>query len=280
MNLIKTILLTSMVMISGKGLACEHDHPDTLSRPIESSYGIELGGTKDLHTYLSPVSFTGFRGALTGHWMKAVPFNPEHVRMQFDALIEGAVTGARYGRNRGYDGGFGVSWSMLYSWRVARGVNLSAGGGPAIEAGAFYVPSGGNNPVSARASVGLDLKVSATWRQQAGRMPIKIVEEASIPSLSVFFSQQYGESFYEIYIGNHSGLAHCGWWGNRFGIDNFIGVDMEFSRGTLRVGYSLRFRNEEVCGLINRRFSNSVGIAFTPRAVCKNILKKTQYAPY
>ncbi len=53
--------------------------------------------------------------------------------------------------------------------------------------------------VSARASLSHPFKI--------GKLDLLLRDEISIPSLSVFFCPEYGETYYEIYLGNHKGLA-------------------------------------------------------------------------
>lgn len=64
-----------------------------------------------------------------------------------------------------------------------------------------------------------------------------ISDQMSVPTLGAFFAPQYGETYYEIWLGNHNGLAHCGWWGNNFGIRNLLSVKLDFGRTAMEIGY-------------------------------------------
>ncbi len=83
-----------------------------------------------------------------------------------------------------------------------------------------------------------------------------------IPSAGAFFSPQYGETMYEIYLGNRKDLVHFGWWGNSFGIDNMLAFDLMFGRKFLRLGYRLDLRTFNAENLDTQILRNSFTIAY------------------
>lgn len=254
---------------------------DTIqSRPIESLYSLTAGYSRHLHTYMSPLRYRGPEIALEGRWMKALPASPEKLRMEFDARLSAATATTAHGSMRGYDASLRFGWSLLHAWRVTPSLILSAGGGPSLEAGVFYLPANGNNPASARARLGIDLRFTATYSLRLGRLPARLVEEVTLPAIAAFFMPQYGESYYEIWLGNRTGLAHCAWWGNHFGIINFAGIDLRFSRGTLRVGYEYTFRNAEANNLIGRSSGYALSVGYSPAGRCRNCPDKKAEVTY
>ncbi len=80
-----------------------------------------------------------------------------------------------------------------------------------------------------------------------GALPVTFRYQPSMPLTGVFFSPDYGELYYEIYLGNKSGLVHCAWPGNYFRFDNLITLDLRFKGATLRLGY----HNEIYSGKVN-----------------------------
>lgn len=210
---------------------------EELPRPVTQEYRIEIGGGSALSTYLSPLRYAGRALAVTGSWTKASQWAPESLVMRFDASL-----GTRTYHNPahtasmiGFNGMFG--WGMAWRKRLPHSLQLTAGGMLDVNGGCLYLPRNGNNPVSVLASASFDLTASLSWRFNIGKLPMILSDEVRLPSLGCFFSPAYGETYYEIWLGNHNGLAHCGWWGNRFCLDNLLKVSLDFGRTAMEVGY-------------------------------------------
>ncbi|MDE7407810.1 MAG: hypothetical protein K2M76_05260, partial [Muribaculaceae bacterium] len=60
---------------------------------------------------------------------------------------------------------------------------------------------------------------------------------------------------------NHSGLAHCAWWGNYFRLDNLVTADWQLGNtSSLRLGYRGEVFTTRVCGITTRSFVHSLVI--------------------
>lgn len=245
----------------------EEMRPDTVmptSRPVLSIYSLEIGAARDLSTYLSPLYYEGLDVALSGSWTKDFNHWPDRCVMRFEASIDfqsmlnPAGTARMYGMSGRF--GWGLAWSRRFAdaWRVTVGPMLD------IYGGALYLTRNGNNPVTALASAGLDAQGSLSWRGRFGRLPVEVVDEVRIPTVSVFFCPEYGESYYEIYLGNRRGLAHCGWWGNAFGIDNLISLRMNLGKTGLMVGYRFDMRRFNANHLDTQIVRNAFVIGVIP----------------
>lgn len=224
-------------------------------RPLTAFYGIEIGGARDFNTYLSPIRQTGTHAGIQASWSRATGFAPEKVIMDFDARF--AMDFCRNKQHTSSMTGidFALAWDMLYRLRPLPGLQLAGGGGIELDAGALYLPRNSNNPVAARLSLALTLNLRADYSFHLGRLPITITDRFSLPSLGVFFSPEYGESYYEIYLGDHSGLANCGWWGNHFQVSNLLLA--QFTLGNIRLcaGYRVECRSS-YANKINTRLVN------------------------
>lgn len=158
-------------------------------------------------------------------------------------------------------------WGINRRWRLTDGWQLAAGATAGFDVGVIYLPRNGNNPASAKADVSLSLRGSASKRLTIWSLPVLVTETVSLPSLSAFFSPQYGEPYYEIYLGNHSGLAHCGWWGNHFRLNNLITADMDFGRTALRIGYGFNINTSYVNDLNTQIITHSFVIGVIPHGL-------------
>lgn len=238
-----------------------------VSRPVTGIYSVEAGGKNVQATYLSPLHYTGTAWTLSGQWSKAMPFNPERALMHFhgsagfDNMLNPAGTARMVALNASFR--WGMSWRTMLPWRL----QLTAGGTLGIDGGAYWLMRNGNNPVQAMASVNLAAIASIGRPLKVGRLDMLVRDEVSLPSLGVFFSPEYGESYYEIYLGNHHGLVHPGWWGNNFRIDNLLSVTIDFGRTAAMVGYRFKADTQWANNLNTKIFTHSVVIGVIPGGI-------------
>lgn len=249
-------------------------------RPVVSAYRLEAGSKSAYASYLSPFSYRGTNYAFSGLWTKVLPCNPQHLSMQFEGRVNygSYLNPAKTARE--LDLHVSVQWGLMWQQRFAGNWLAGAGGTAGIYGGALYLPRNGNNPVSPQAAIGIGANLFASKHFCIKRLPVLVADRLTIPLMSGFFSQDYGESFYEIYLGNHSGLAHFGHPGNRFGIDNLFSVTLDFGRAALEVGYRFSTQTEKACNLTTRMWNNAFVIGIIPGGIGLKNNKKAIYPLY
>lgn len=253
------LLLLTAIMCLPRAEADESTVP--AGRPITSLYGIEAGGLNSTNTYLNPLPFTGWSLGLFGGWGKEMKQNPEHLVMAFTADI-----GMSRGLNPAKSGQllsatFHFGWGPAYRLKLPYNLTLTAGGALDLFAGINYLSLNSNNPVNIMAYTGIDVTTGLSETFKIGRLPVTIADRVSLPTLGAFFMPGYGETLYEIYLGNRSGLAHFGWWGNCFGINNHLSFTMHFGKRSLSVGYRLNVRTFHANNLVTQYVRNAFTIA-------------------
>lgn len=148
------------------------------------------------------------------------------------------------------------SWGMMHRWRPLSGLQLFAGASTSFDGGVIYNPLNSNNPVAVKLHWSLNPTAMAVYNMKLWNMPLTFRYQATISAFGLFFSPDYGESYFELYVGNHSGLVHAGWWGNRFDMQNALTVDMHFGNTVLRVGYSGLIRTSWICNINSQIYNN------------------------
>lgn len=242
---------------------CDSATSDNL-RPVLSTYNLEIGAARNFSNYLSPLYYSGTSYGLSGSWAKRFNRWSNRCEMRFEGgvTVDDALNPAKTARMMGVTArfGWGLGWYRGFArdWTVGIGPMLDVYGG------ALYVPRNGNNPVAALASAGIDLQAGVAWRHRIGKFPIIVSEEFSIPTLSAFFCPGYGESYYEIYLGNRKDLVHCGWWGNAPGINNLLSFKINFGKTGLQIGYRLDLRTFRANNLDTQLFRNALVIGVIP----------------
>ncbi len=237
------------------------------ARPVTGSYRLEIGGMNARSTYLSPLKYSGTSVGASGEWRKSFQKNPENLVMTFSGAVnfEDMINTPGSARMLGADAEF--NWGMAYRTRLPKDFQITAGGVVDINGGALYLTRNGNNPVSVNAWAGIDLTASASWHFTLGKLPILVSENVKLPTLGAFFCPGYGETYYEIYLGNHKGLAHCGWWGNHFSISNFLCLTLDFGRTAMELGYRYDYRSSSANNLVTRTSRNSFVIGVIPGGI-------------
>lgn len=270
MRYLATLILSLLTLISFSARAQNGDDRtsecdiESLPRPVKGSYALTIGHTEAVSTYLSPLRYTGTIYGASGEWAKVFQHSPRNWIMRFEggadwmSLLNPAQTAAMYGA----EGRF--NWSLMRRFNTACGISLYAGAGADLEAGILYLPRNGNNPANANAAIGLSLAGGASYRLTLGRLPVLISDNVRVPSLSLFFSPQYGETYYEIYLGNTAGLVHAGWWGNRFCIANTLSFSLDFGRTAMQLGYRYEYNSAHACRLNTRISSHAFVIGVIP----------------
>lgn len=242
---------------------------DTIAnaRPIIGVYSLEIGGQSVLATYLSPLHYKGVRFAGSGRWSKALPFNPEHAIMDFDASLEWSslMNPAKTARMIGLNATF--SWGMSWRKKLPMNFQVTAGGAVGIGGGAYYLLRNSNNPVQTMGYGDIDIVGSVSKHFKIGKLPVLITDRVRIPSLGLFFCPGYGETYYEIYLGNHKDLIHAGWWGNNFRIDNLLSVTLDFGKTAMTVGYRYNLYTQWANNLNMKIHSNSFVIGVIPGGI-------------
>lgn len=245
----------------------EFEEKDSTRQPVVGVYSITLGHKVARIDYLSPLSYSGLNLGIEGSWSKALPFDPEHAVMQFDGAVNfsSLLNPARTAKMVGLDANF--SWDIDWRARLRHNLQIRAGGGIDIKGGAYYLLRNSNNPVEAIANASLMLTASASWHFNLGKVPVLVADRVKLPFIGAFFCPQYGETYYEIYLGNHEGLAHCGWWGNNFRISNLLSVTLDLGKTALMLGYSLEAYNQWANHLNSKIITNSFVIGVIPNGI-------------
>lgn len=243
-------------------------------RPVYASYALKAGNSHRADTYLSPIKYSGWQTGFLYERIQAMKFNPENWVMQLKLGIDLDCTTNLVGNSDMWFAGVNASWGMMRRWKLPCG--FSTGIGPAIglNAGCLYLERNGNNPASAKVSLTADASGYIAWNGSLLNIPLTVRYEGRLPVIGAFFSPDYGELYYEIYLGNHSGLAHCAWWGNYIRYDHQLTADLHFGSTSLRIGYCGQLFSSKVNDIVTRTFSHGAIIGISGEWISLNPTKK------
>lgn len=236
---------------------------DSIMRPLNATYSLELGNRRITDTYLSPIRHTGLGTRISGQWRQAMKHNPQKQITGIQASIAYATTHNPQHNSTMTDIGATLQWDMQWRFRPMPSLQAEIGPGIALDAGATYLPRNSNNPVSARLSLDATLAAGAHYTLTLGPAHIRINDTFTLPCIGIFFSPQFGQSYYEIYLGDRQGLLHPGWWGNHFLLDNLLAADLRLGSTWLRIGYRINILSSKVNDITTRLTTHSALIGIS-----------------
>lgn len=241
---------------SGMRPVADADTAATVVRPVFAAYTLEYGSAHLTDTYLTPLRYEGWHAGFDYQRYQAMRFAPRDwtMRLHMNLSVDKTDNPARNASM--WDIMLSADWGMMRRFRPLPGLTLAAGASTGIELGCLYNPRNGNNPASAKAALTFNASGYAAWNGTLLGVPLTLRYQAMLPVTGVFFSPDYGELYYEIYLGNHSGLAHCAWWGNYFRYRQTLTADIHFGNTSLRVGYENNIFTSEVNHIVTRDISH------------------------
>lgn len=255
----KAICATAIALVSCLSGAAQ----DIVERPVLSAYTVEAGSAHIAETYLSPLKYQGWNTALSYERMQAMRFSPEKWVMRLRGRLNLARTHNPARNASMWDLGLDLGWGMMRRWNFGQGWTVMAGGSTNIDGGVLYNARNGNNPVAAKIAWTVNASAALTYNGRMGRLPFCARYQAELPLTGIFFSPEYGELYYEIYLGNHHGLIRGAWPGNFFRLDNLATIDLRFGRTILRLGYRCGVFSRKASHIVTRKISHMavVGVA-------------------
>lgn len=254
----------AMVLAAAAAFAAGAAEPaDSALRPVVSAYMLEAGSAHLSDTYLTPLHYGGWSGTLGYERMQAMRHNPRRNVMRLDGSVGLARTLNPAGSASMWQADFRMGWGMM--WRTGLPNGFAVAAGPRLEArlGALSLMRNGNNPVAAKAAATAGVTAMAVWNGHAGRLPLTLRWQPSMPLIGAFFSPDYDELYYEIWLGNHKGLCHCAWPGSYLQLNSLLCADLHFGATTLRLGYRFDGLSSKAAGIVSRAVAHSfvVGVA-------------------
>ncbi len=237
-NLIATAILSLASL-----LASAEQGDSVVLRPINSAVTLDLGKTRNLDTYLSPIRYEGMHIGIGYEYFRSAKFSPKKWKHNVKASLTYDKTANPMGNNTMHTLLFNTSWGMMFRkdnvW--TKGLNLYGGGMVGFDGGVTYNPRNSNNVCSPHIYLYAGLTGMATYGFRLWKLPMTVRYQPSIPVIGGYYLPDYDQTFYEIYLGNYRDTMNFGWWGNRFDMENLITVDLHLGSASLRIGYRNNF---------------------------------------
>ncbi len=259
--IILTLILAAWCAVHASAQETEADERPL--RPVFAAYTLEAGSGHLADTYLTPLKYTGWHGALDYTRYQAMRFNPDDWTMRLHGNLSVERTDNPAGNATMWSAMLSLDWGMMRRFRPLPDLTLAVGGSTGIQGGCLYNDRNGNNPASAKGAWTVNLTGYAAYRLNLWRLPVTLMYQPTLPVTGIFFAPDYGELYYEIYLGNRQGLVHGAWWGNYFRLDNLVTADLHLGSTSLRIGYSGNIFSSKVNHTVTHIYTHSLVIGIS-----------------
>lgn len=252
-----SVLLSAAVVFTAGAQEAE------VLRPVTSAYTLEAGSCHIADTYLTPLKYVGWSTAFSYERMQAMKSDPDRFIMNLKLDVGFGHTSNPADNANILAAGIAARWGMMFRTPSLGPVRTLVGGSTGVNLGAFYTSRNGNNPVAAKASWTVNLTAMAVYSTTLLGRQVVLRYQPTLPLTGIFFSQDYGELYYEIYLGNRRNLVHGAWPGNYFNLDNLLTADIRLGATALRLGYHADVLSSRVNNITTRLITHGFVIGIS-----------------
>jgi len=230
---------------------------------VNNSTVIGVGHSSIYDTYLSPLKYNGISLRLINERMKKTNWFNNRFSWQQLFDLEFASIDNPAGNATEYSFLLGFSWGGHYNLVKTDKFRFSAGGLWNITGGVLYNQRNSNNPASARAYTNLNLSAIAFYNWKS----VTFRAQLDTPFIGILFSPEYGQSYYEISLGNSVKVINFASLHNQRALRAYVTADIPVSKFSIRLGYLGSFYQTKVHNLQTHNYSNSFVIGFVTESI-------------
>jgi len=214
-------------------------------------------------SYLSPLNYSGNSYSFMRESMKMTGLSNGNIAAQQLFYIDFSNTRNMAGNAINHTGFLEYSYGLSY--RLAPLPNLNVFTGSQINAltGFVYNTRNSNNPATAKAHLNLTLSAAASYGFNIKSWPFRVRYQISSPFAGMMFSQNFGQSYYEISIGNDDNLIHFSSFHNQVILRNNLSLEIPFNFMTLRLMYANSIYETRINHIDTRIHNNNFMIGFS-----------------
>ncbi len=234
------------------------DLPTWIPLTTNNTITASLGSANMYDTYLSPLEYKGTSVRLMYEQMRRTTwFDYKFYKQQVFELD--LAKGDNPAKN------VSEYW-LLASYRIGGhyrlyntdAFRLGVGGFWDVNGGVLYNERNGNNPATARAYTNLNLSVTASYKLKW----LAVRWQIDTPFMGMLFSPRFGQSYYEISLGNSVDVVNFASLHNQRALRNYITVDVPIHKYTVRVGYLGSWYQTKVHDIQTHHYTNGFVIGF------------------
>jgi hypothetical protein len=236
-------------------------------------------GTSSVYdSYLSPLNYTGNNTGLLYEQMKNTGLMNGNVSVQHLFIANYSWTENNPGTASYYTGLIEYDYGLLYRFKPVGKWQFFAGPQVGGLVGFVYNTRNDNNPATGKAHIDLGMSAIANYKLKIHSQSVHLKEQFCLPFAGAMYSPQFGESYYEISLGDTKDLIHFSSFHNYLAFRNMLSAEILLKSFTLRLSYHFSFYETRINNLDTRLVTNTFYIGFSNNFfIVKGKQKKDNY---
>lgn len=245
-------------------LALTLANAQTEDRQVVHSTMFGAGFSDVYDSYLSPYAYTGPEGRIVRETYRMTNLAKGKVSVQTLVNAHGGYLDSPAGNAHYWVGGINYGWNWYYNFPKTiqfsgSSLKFLAGAGVNGYLGGIYNTRNGNNPAQLKLDVMTQLSGMALYDFKIKQKPCQLRYQLTVPFIGLAYSQDYGQSYYEVFsLGNSDNTAVFAWFGNKPSMQHLLTFDFPLKKSTLRVGYIGVFNQSKWKNLRYHHYSNGI----------------------
>lgn len=260
--MIKRFFIGIVLMLCAANVALGQSNIEMpIKKAVNQSTLFGVGTMVLTDTYLSPLEYNGLTLSLFHERLNATSLLRGKLLLQQQFFLQAASTDNPISNAKTYYGNIDYHLNGFHPILNTNSFRLLAGAGADLSLGGIYNIRNSNNPAQLKTSINLNASLLAFYKWRL----LTLRWQVTSPLLGAFFSPEYGQSYYEIFVlGNNTGTIHFATPANQRGLRNYITADYPIGKVTLRAGYLRNYYRTEANNLITSISSHQfmIGLAF------------------
>ncbi|MDR0686334.1 MAG: DUF3316 domain-containing protein [Dysgonamonadaceae bacterium] len=229
--------------------------------PINLTYEstmLAIGASSVYDSYFSPLQYDGMKFGFISERMKIFSRDESKLKLVSQHFFDVAYlqTANPTGTAVYRVGTFQYDYGLFYKLRTTCGLRLYLGAQIDCMLGFILNSRNGNNPATGKFHTGINLSSIASYALPVSSFPVRFSWQLSFPSVGVMYSPEFGQSYYEIGLGNRNNLLHLSSFHNYLFFKNIFTIEIPSGNTTFRVGYTDSFYQTRISNLETKLRSN------------------------
>jgi hypothetical protein len=226
-----------------------------------TSLGYGTGNVYD--SYLSPLKYSGKNVKLRHEQMKMTSWMNGNIAAQHLFNIDYSWSKNKTETASYYNGIINYNYGLFYRFNPAEKLQVFAGTQVDGLLGFIYNTRNGNNPATGKFHLNLNLSAIATYKLKIKSQPLFLKYQLSLPFTGIMYSPQFGQSYYEIGLGDNKDLVHFSSFHNYLAFRNNLSIEIPLNWITFRFDFVNSFYETRINDLDTQIYTNTfcVGIS-------------------
>lgn len=251
MSLPKFLIISILLIITSKVQSTEKEKLNHFM------VGFGLSNVRDL--YLSPLDYTGWNIKLLNQqsrqttWFDNKFYKQQNIDLIFSASQSPSKNTFCYFLKLHYNigGHYSLYDNSKFSFRIGALGNINVGG--------LYNNRNGNNPATARGYITLTPSAMLIYNASS---TIAMRLQTNMDVFGIYFQPQYGESYYELSLGNTKGIINPIYLGNFRAYQILYTVDIPIKNNYIILGLSCDWLQTRVHSVNTHNYDYTFMIGF------------------